>query len=141
MPAPQTHSITLPAGMLQRGFWIYVWRAIDAEGSQWLYIGRTGDNSSPYAAPPYQRMGQHLSHQATTSALRSRLRDKGVDVDACQSFEMISYGPVYVEVPRPDNYRYEDKETRSALFQKHKPLARHVITCVNHAIIPRIRTR
>lgn len=122
MLAPETHSVTLSGGLLQRGFWIYVWRVTDAGGRQWLYVGRTGDNSSPYAAPPYQRLGQHLGHMANTNALRSRLAVKGVDVDACQSFEMISYGPVYAEVERPDGFQYGDKEMCARLFEQHRPL-------------------
>ena len=57
---PTTHCLTLPGPMLRRGFWLYVWQVEDSEGGEWLYVGRTGDNSSPHASAPYTRMGQHL---------------------------------------------------------------------------------
>ena len=45
--------------VLQRGFWLYVWKiAYDQE--TYLYIGRTGDSSSPNASSPFNRIGQHL---------------------------------------------------------------------------------
>ena len=54
-----THTLTLPAAMLERGFWLYVWK-VETPAGEYLYVGRTGDNSTPYATPPYQRMGPFL---------------------------------------------------------------------------------
>ena len=44
-----THTLTLPGAMIERGFWLYVWR-IKSPVGKLLYVGRTGDNSSPNAA-------------------------------------------------------------------------------------------
>lgn len=89
-----THTLTLPAAMLERGFWLYVWR-VEAPSGEFLYVGRTGDNSSPYATPPYQRMGQHLGHQKSQNALRKHLRSKGIEPEGCRSFHLIAHGPLY----------------------------------------------
>lgn len=91
-----THTLTLPAAMLERGFWHYVWR-VEAPSGEYLYVGRTGDNSSPYATPPYQRMGQHLGHQKTQNALRNHLESKGIEPERCSAFHMIAHGPLYAE--------------------------------------------
>ena len=55
------HSLTLPGVMLGRGFWLYVWR-IRVNSETLLYVGRTGDESSPHASAPYDRFG--LQHRA-----------------------------------------------------------------------------
>lgn len=55
-----TYSLALHPGMLQRGFWLYAWKVVGPEGEEWVFVGRTGDNSSPNAARAYIRMGQHL---------------------------------------------------------------------------------
>ncbi len=74
---PALHFFTLPAAMLERGFWLYVWR-VRVDQKQLLYVGRTGDNSSPFATAPYTRMGQHLGKQKNQNALRRHLEVKGI---------------------------------------------------------------
>ncbi len=90
------HTLTLPGPMLERGFWLYVWRVETSKG-EFLYIGRTGDSSSPHATPPYQRMGQHLGHQKAQNMLRQNLEKKGIEPELCTSFELIAYGPMFPE--------------------------------------------
>lgn len=92
--AAATHTLTLPGAMLERGFWLYVWR-VEAPDGEYLYVGRTGDNSSPYATPPYQRMGQHLGHQKTQNALRKHLESKGIEPEQCHAFHLIAHGPLF----------------------------------------------
>ena len=92
--AAGTHTLTLPAAMLKRGFWIYVWRVVAPKG-EFLYVGRTGDNSSPHATPPYQRMGQHLGHQKTQNALRKHLEERGIEPECCHTFHLIAHGPLF----------------------------------------------
>jgi len=99
-----THVLTLPAAMLERGFWLYVWR-VEAPSGEYLYVGRTGDNSSPNAVPPYQRMGQHLGHQPTQNALRKHLEKKGIEPEQCHAFHLIAHGPLFPEA--------QDMETHS----------------------------
>jgi hypothetical protein len=51
---PKTFSVTLDGAMLRRGFWLYVWEIKTPDGKDVLYVGRTGDNSSPYAQSLFQ---------------------------------------------------------------------------------------
>jgi hypothetical protein len=93
-----THILTLNPAALQRGFWLYVWRVtIDADRTM-LYVGRTGDNSSPHAQAPFTRMGQHLGFTRNQNALRRHLEVRGIEANNCQNFELICHGPIYPEV-------------------------------------------
>jgi predicted DCC family thiol-disulfide oxidoreductase YuxK len=101
--------------MLKRGFWLYVWRVETPQGEM-LYVGRTGDNSSPHATAPYTRMGQHLGSIKTQNALRQHLRKKGLQPEDCTSFHLVSHGPIYPEVEHAPGLN------RAELMAKHLPL-------------------
>lgn len=116
MNTPATHCLTLPGPMLQRGFWLYVWRVEDAGGSEWLYVGRTGDNSSPHASAPYTRMGQHLGTMKNQNALRARLRDRGIEAEGCRAFHLVAHGPLHPEVKKEDGLDCD------ALMARHRPM-------------------
>jgi len=90
--------------MLHRGFWLYVWR-VEAPGGEYLYVGRTGDSSSPNATPPYQRMGQHLGHRPNQNALRTHLEKRGVQPEHCTKFHLIAHGPLFQEAEDMDAHR------------------------------------
>jgi len=91
------HHLTLPGQMLQRGFWLYVWRVQIPKGER-LYVGRTGDSSSPHATAPYTRMGQHLGFSKAQNSLRRLLTEAGVKPETCSQFDLISYGPIFPEI-------------------------------------------
>ena len=91
------YRLTLPGPMLQRGFWLYVWRVQTPKGER-LYVGRTGDSSSPHATAPYTRMGQHLGFSKTQNSLRRLLIEAGVEPESCNQFDLISYGPIFPEI-------------------------------------------
>lgn len=91
------HRLTLPGPMLQRGFWLYVWRVQTPKGER-LYVGRTGDSSSPHATAPYTRMGQHLGFSKAQNSLRRLLTEAGVEPETCGQFDLISYGPIFPEI-------------------------------------------
>lgn len=91
------HRLTLPGAMLQRGFWLYVWRVQTPVGER-LYVGRTGDSSSPHATAPYTRMGQHLGFSKAQNSLRRLLTETGVEPETCGQFDLISYGPIFPEI-------------------------------------------
>lgn len=91
------HRLTLPGPMLQRGFWLYVWRVQTPMGER-LYVGRTGDSSSPHATAPYTRMGQHLGFSKAQNSLRRLLTEAGVEPESCGQFDLISYGPIFPEI-------------------------------------------
>lgn len=114
MPSPATHSMTLPGAMLKRGFWLYVFQVETPEGEM-LYVGRTGDNSSPHATAPYTRMGQHLGFAKTQNALRRLLFESGIKPEDCAAFHLIAHGPIEAEIDKIDG---EDRETRMA---RHLP--------------------
>lgn len=102
--AAGTHMLTLPGAMLQRGFWLYVWR-VDTPKGEMLYVGRTGDSSSPNAAPPYTRMGQHLGHVKASNALRAHLVRVGIEPEACREYDLIAHGPLFEEQADMDTHR------------------------------------
>jgi hypothetical protein len=94
---PALYQLSLPGAMLARGFWLYVWEVTTASGDRWLYVGRTGDSSSPNAQSPFSRLSQHLSQNPKSNALRRNLLRAGVDADSCSSFDLYCYGPVLPE--------------------------------------------
>lgn len=113
MSEASTHTFTLPGAMLARGFWLYVWR-IEAPKGDYLYVGRTGDSSSPHASPPFTRMSQHLGKQKNSNALRRNLLNAGINAEDCKSFDLIAHGPIFNEVP--------DGGSRYDRMEKHKPI-------------------
>lgn len=98
------HHLSLPGAMLARGFWLYVWEVTDRSGKQWLYVGRTGDSSSPNAQSPFSRLSQHLGSNKRGNALRRNLARVGVDADRCRSFELTCYGPILPECASMDKH-------------------------------------
>jgi len=90
--------------MLERGFWLYVWD-IRVEGIQWLYVGRTGDESSPSAAAPYDRFGQHLGRNKKANALARNLKEHGVDPTRIDSAKYHFFGPLFPEAADMDTHR------------------------------------
>ena len=102
--AAATHTLTLPGPMLERGFWLYVWK-IDSPVGELLYVGRTGDNSSPHASPPFTRMGQHLSKNPNQNALRRHLESRGITPEECASFRLVAHGPLFPEAKDMEEHR------------------------------------
>ena len=83
--------------VLRRGFWLYLWK-IESEGRLYFYVGRTGDSSSPNAASPFNRIGQHLDFRknAKGNSLAKRLNEAGVN-PMSSSFRMLALGPFFPE--------------------------------------------
>ena len=99
-------SMFFDGSLLRRGFWLYIWD-IRCSTERFLYVGRTGDSSSPNAASPFQRIGQHLDFRpsAKGNALAKRLAEKNVSPSEC-SYQMHAIGPIF---PEQDS------------FEAHKP--------------------
>jgi hypothetical protein len=93
------HCLEFHGGLLERGFWLYVWR-VRHNSDCVLYVGRTGDSSSRFASSPFSRLGQHLDVRvnATANMLLRNIRAIGFDPQQC-SFELFSYGPLFPEQP------------------------------------------
>lgn len=91
------HRILFDGGLLQRGYWVYMCRIVTAN-QLYIYVGRTGDSSSPNAASPFSRIGRHLDARpnATSNAMWRQLMHTGVDPMACK-FEMVALGPLFRE--------------------------------------------
>lgn len=104
--------------MLERGFWLYVWRVTTPKGKEMLYVGRTGDSSSHKAAPPYSRMGQHLGHVKASNALRTNLEKRAVEPETCSSYKLIAYGPIFKETADFD----QDRKPRDIVAGLEKKL-------------------
>ena len=90
-------TMSFDGALLQRGFWVYVWRITHGAGLH-LYVGRTGDSSSPHAGSPFTRIGQHLDVRSSAkgNALGKRLNAAGVTATDCK-FAMIAIGPLFPE--------------------------------------------
>jgi hypothetical protein len=104
----RTFTVTLDGGILRRGFWIYVWEITTPEDGQLLYVGRTGDNSSPNAQSLFNRLAQNLGTPANASMVRNNLENRGIDLTQCH-FRVVGHGPIFDEVLNKD-------------FEAHKPL-------------------
>ena len=91
------YSVSIAGQMLQRGFWLYIWR-IRSRSRVFYYVGRTGDNSSINASSPISRLGQHLSFQSYASAnmLIRHMRSNRINPYTCK-LEMIALGPIFPE--------------------------------------------
>lgn len=88
---------TFDGSLLQRGFWLYVWRVRQGDRAV-LYVGRTGDSSSQFAGSPFSRLGQHLDVRpnAKANTLLRNLRTAGIDPEQA-AFELFSVGPLFPE--------------------------------------------
>lgn len=111
----ELHTLSLPGPMLQRGFWLYVWR-IDTPKGERLYVGRTGDNSSPFATAPYTRMGQHLGFQKASNSLRRLLTKQGIEPEKCAQFDLVYYGPIFPEIGKTEEQDHGEQ------MELHKPV-------------------
>lgn len=127
-PMPKMHHLKLPGGMTERGFWLYVWKVRNPEGKNFLYVGRTGDNSSPYAASTYRRMGQHLGDAKNTNALLQHLggHDNERPIHHYDELEMFSYGPIFPEVEKHPDFVYRQSPHWDAAMALHEPFKKRM---------------
>jgi hypothetical protein len=92
------HEIEFNGALLRRGFWIYLWLVTTDKGQQLVYVGRTGDSSSPNAQSPFRRVGQHVdpNPKSKSNALARNLGLEKIDPATCQ-FKFVAFGPIYEE--------------------------------------------
>jgi hypothetical protein len=121
----QLYNMRFDGPLLNRGFWLYVWE-IKRPRTRYVYVGRTGDSSSPRASSPFKRISQHLdaSSNAKGNALGKQLRRAGVNCEEC-SFEMVAVGPIFRE---------------QVDFVAHKPV-RDRMAALERAIADKLRQR
>lgn len=99
-----THVLSFDGAVLQRGFWLYVWKITPLDSAPVYYVGRTGDSSSPNAQSPFNRVGQHLGFNRRSNALRRHLEARGLIAEECQ-FEFIAHGPILPEEDNMEDHR------------------------------------
>ena len=111
--------------LLSKGFWLYVWKVRSNDNCA-VYVGRTGDNSSPRAQSPFDRIGKHLDPRpnAKSNSLARQLSAAGMEPSECR-FEMIAIGPLFEEqrdwdshVPLRDEMAALEKGLANHLRQK-----------------------
>jgi len=105
MSSASLHRVSLTGDVLRRGFWLYVWEVIPKDGAAVLYVGMTGDSSSPNAQSPFTRLGQHLGTNKHANALARHLKAKDIEPSECRSLELIAYGPVLEEAEGMKQHR------------------------------------
>jgi hypothetical protein len=117
---PETFTVTLDGRMLRRGFYLYVWEITPPDGEKVLYVGRTGDNSSPNAQSLFNRLGQNLGTLATSSMVRNNLEKRGIDPTQCR-FDMVGYGPIFDEVPETNMETHKPIRDKVGAAEKRLP--------------------
>jgi hypothetical protein len=108
------YHMALPAPMLQRGFWLYVWKVCLPNDGVRYYVGMTGDVTG-VAQSPFNRVTGHLSSNKNSNALRKYLRMAGADLESCKSFDLFVFGPIY-PVPDPGK-EYKAARARVATLE------------------------
>ena len=111
--------MSFDGALLDRGFWIYTIRILEKSGKKYLYVGRTGDNSSANAGSPFQRIVNHLnlSPSAKANSLTRLIRQNHIKPSECL-FRLAAVGPLF----------QEQKD-----FESHKPL-RNKMTAIEKAV-------
>lgn len=62
-----TYHFNFDGQIIQRGFWLYVWR-VTSGTTIVFYVGQTGDSSSIFASSPFVRVGRHLDLRPNTKS-------------------------------------------------------------------------
>lgn len=124
------HEISFSGALLERGFWLYIWRVKHNEQTV-LYVGRTGDSSSQYASSPFSRISQHLDLRPTANAntLLRNIRSAGLDPIASE-YELLAIGPLFPEQPTLEAHRMH----RDIVAPLESALASH-LRSAGHTVI------
>ena len=117
MADPRTYSVEFEGATLYRGFWLYAWEVTSPGGEKMIYVGRTGDSSSPNAQSPFNRMGQHLGNSKHSSALRRHLQKRSLSPEEC-TFRLVAHGPILHEVPGKNLVKHKKRRDKIAAMEK-----------------------
>lgn len=120
-PVP-LYTMSFSGRILERGFWLYVWR-IRFRKRVLLYVGRTGDSSSRYAASLFSRVSRHLdsSPRASANMLLRQIQGAGLDPLQCR-YEIVALGPLFPEQPDLAKHR----RIRDLVAPLERELAEHL---------------
>jgi hypothetical protein len=119
----KAHELTFNGGLLDRGFWLYVWEITTPQDIHLYYVGRTGDSSSIKAQSPFNRMGQHLGFNNHANPLRRYLKAEDVDPERCL-FRLVTYGPILEEAATLEEHR----QRRDRIGAMEKALAAAMVS-------------
>ena len=132
---PATHELIFEGGMLERGFWLYVWEITKPDMTKLYYVGRTGDSSSNNAQSPFNRMGQHLGFNLHANPLRRHLKAENIEPESC-SFRLVAYGPILEEAGALEEHRLR----RDQIGAMEKALAA-AMTAAGYSVMNTINCR
>lgn len=102
------YEVQFDGGILQRGFWLYVWEITPPKGDVLYYVGRTVDSSSTNAQSPFNRMGQHLGFAKNSNMLRKHLIENGAEPERC-TFRLVAVGPIEEESNSDSRHEHDDR--------------------------------
>ena len=102
------HEVRFEGGVLERGFWLYVWEVTPADQALLYYVGRTGDSSSTNAQSPFNRMGQHLGFARNSNMRRRHLMQHGAVPESC-AYRLIALGPIQQEARTPGRREHDQR--------------------------------
>lgn len=125
------YEIQFDGGILQRGFWLYIWQITQPSGETLYYVGRTGDSSSTNAQSPFNRMGQHLGFAENSNMLRRHLERNQAVPETCR-FRLVALGPL--EEESKSNTRHEHDLRRDLVAAMEKALAELLAKCGCHVM-------
>ena len=131
----KTHELTFNGGLLERGFWLYVWEITTPQDTHLYYVGRTGDSSSIKAQSPFNRMGQHLGFNKHANPLRRYLNAEDVDPERCL-FRLVTYGPILEEAATLEEHR----QRRDRIGAIEKALAAAMVAA-GYQVLNRVNCR
>jgi hypothetical protein len=89
------YEINFDGSILKRGFWIYIWTIHTQREGFLIYVGRTGDTSSPNAQSAFNRVSQHVdpNPNSRSNTLARNLRGLGISPESCK-FKFTAIGPI-----------------------------------------------
>jgi hypothetical protein len=113
----ELHQFTIPAQILKRGFWLYIWKVGLPDGTIVHYVGMTGDTGAALAQSAMNRVAAHLGRNIKSNALRRYLKSKcNIDLEDCASIDFYAFGPVY---DKPSVSDYSRQRGKVAALEKH----------------------
>lgn len=113
---PDLQEVRFDGGILQRGFWLYVWEVTPPKGNPLYYVGRTGDSSSTNAQSPFNRMSQHLGFAKNSNMLRRHLLKFNTEPERCQ-FRLVALGPIETESKADSRHEHDKRRDEVAAME------------------------
>jgi hypothetical protein len=101
--SPEIHELTFNGGILELGFWLFVWEITTPEKDLLYYVGRTGDSSTVNSHSPFNRIVQLLSINDQKNALRTTLDQHKIEATECD-FRLVAYGPILKQAATFDEH-------------------------------------